>query len=81
MMVIFLPILGWIFLGSLGRSVRLNRRITCNLQPALKRWSGEGVPAASLMPKLDSFLFEKEEFDCGWHYHCVPFYGRMGWYL
>ena len=31
LMVLFLPILGWNFLESLGQSVGLNHRTTCNL--------------------------------------------------
>ena len=50
--------------------------ITCNLQPALKGRSGEGAPAGSSMPKLDSFLFERKEFNCRWRYDCIPFCGR-----
>ena len=50
-MVLFLPILGWIFSGSLGR-------IVGNLQPALKGWSSEGALAGSPMPKSVSFLLK-----------------------
>ena len=51
LMVLFLAILGWSLLESLGRS---SGRI--NIQPAQKGWSGRGMSTTSPMPKLVSFL-------------------------
>ena len=50
-MVLFLSILGWSLLESLGRS---SGRI--DIQPTQKGWSDKGMPVVSLMPKSVSFL-------------------------
>ena len=56
-MVLFLLILGWIFLESLDQSTRPNHCATCNLWE-LMGWTGGGAHACSLMPKLASFLLK-----------------------
>ena len=47
MMVLFLSILGWSLLESLGR---------IDIQPAQKWWSDKGMSTGSPMPKSISFL-------------------------
>ena len=51
LMVLFLSILGWSLLESLGRSSS-----QIDIQPAQKGWSGKGMPVASSMPKSVFFL-------------------------
>ena len=59
-MVLFLPIMGWIFSESLGQSAEpvCWAKSLRNLQPALKGWSGEGAPVGSSMPKSVSSLLK-----------------------
>ena len=55
LMVLFLSILGWSLLESLGQSIGLDRCTTCK-----KWWSDEGMSAASSMPKSVSSLRKGE---------------------
>ena len=57
-MALFLSKLGWSLQEYWGQFVGLDRPITCNLQPTMNGWFGDGALTSSPMPKSVSLLLK-----------------------